>query len=160
MKIYQLKRTQVLDLNPSEAWAFFSSPVNLMRITPESMGLKILHQSGSEKMYAGQIIQYHIRLFPLITLQWVTEITHVSEPHFFVDEQRVGPYALWHHQHHFNVVPGGIEVTDELTYALPLGILGRFAHWVFVEQKLKAIFDFRFSILEARFNSNRLQKTS
>jgi ligand-binding SRPBCC domain-containing protein len=151
MKIYQLSRKQILPLTMEEAWEFFSSPHNLSKITPPHMGFKILYTSGGERMYQGQLIRYHVAVLPGIQVHWVTEITHVAEPHFFVDEQRGGPYALWHHQHHFRQVPGGVEMTDEVNYAIPYGILGRFAHWLFVEKQVNTIFDYRNKVLKQMF---------
>jgi ligand-binding SRPBCC domain-containing protein len=100
MKIYTLKRVQFLPISSTEAWEFFSSPKNLSRITPAHMGFKILSISGGERMYPGQLIRYIVNVLPIVSVHWVTEITHAHEPEYFVDEQRFGPYALWHHQHH------------------------------------------------------------
>ena len=113
-------------------------------------------------MYPGQIIRYRVSLAPFISTTWVTEITHVSEPNYFVDDQRFGPYALWHHQHHFKEVSDGVEMTDEINYAIPYGPLGRLANWLFVERQLNAIFDFRFNVLQQFFNEkgNNLQKSA
>lgn len=152
MKIYTLKRTQFLPIELDEAWNFFSSPANLSKITPEHMGFKILYMSGGPNMYAGQIIRYMVSGLPGIPMNWTTEITHVEEPHYFVDEQRFGPYALWHHQHHFKEVTGGVEMTDEVNYALPFGMLGRFVHWLFVGRAVNRIFDYRYKVLEQYFS--------
>lgn len=154
MKIYTLKRTQFLPIPLTEAWAFFSSPKNLSKITPKEMEFKIVYVSGGDKMYTGQIIRYFIRVLPLIKMHWVTEIKHVSEPHYFVDEQRFGPYALWHHQHSFNEVKGGVEMTDEVNYAIPFGIIGRLAAWLFVEREVNSIFDYRFKVLQDYFSKS------
>ncbi len=151
MKIYNLHRKQFLPISLPEAWDFFSSPRNLAKITPDHMGFKIQYISGGDKTYAGQIIRYKIQILPGISSGWTTEITHVQEPHYFVDEQRFGPYALWHHQHHFKEVPGGVEMTDEVNYAIPLGVLGRLAHWIFVGREVNRIFDYRFKKLEEFF---------
>jgi ligand-binding SRPBCC domain-containing protein len=151
MKIYNLKRTQFLPISIKQAWDFFSSPANLEKITPKHMGFTIVYKSGGDKMYPGQVIRYIVRVLPFLPMHWMTEITHVQEPIYFVDEQRFGPYALWHHQHHFKVVPDGVEMTDEVNYAIPLGILGRIANWLFVEREVNAIFDHRFSILKEYF---------
>lgn len=153
MKIYCIKQVQVVPITLAEAWDFFSSPRNLATITPGKLNIRIQHISGPEKMYAGQLIRYTIRVLPGIATDWLTEITHVQEPRFFVDEQRFGPYALWHHQHTFREVPGGVEMTDEVYYAIPYGILGRFAHWLFVKRQLSAIFDFRRQVLSRHFQS-------
>lgn len=135
----------------AEAWDFFSTPRNLSKITPEHMGFNILYVSGGEKTYAGQIIRYHVQILPGIKVHWVTEITHVQEPEYFVDEQRFGPYALWHHQHRFKAVAGGVEMTDEVNYAIPVGFLGRLAHWLFVGREVNRIFEHRFTVLERYF---------
>jgi ligand-binding SRPBCC domain-containing protein len=155
MKIYTLKRTQILPISLTEAWSFFSSPKNLAKITPTHMGFKILYISGGDKAYAGQIIRYHINVLPIIRVNWVTEITHVSEEKYFIDEQRFGPYALWHHQHHFRQVENGVEMTDEVNYAIPLGILGRLAHWLFVGREVNRIFEYRYDVLEKFFNKDK-----
>jgi ligand-binding SRPBCC domain-containing protein len=163
MKIYNLKRTQFLPIPLTEAWAFFSTPNNLEKITPKHMGFVILYKSGGDKMYPGQIIRYHVNALPFMKVNWMTEITHVHEPFFFVDEQRFGPYALWHHQHHFKEVAGGIEMTDEVNYAIPYGVIGRLANWLFVERQVNAIFDHRFKVLENYFSqlkANALKKTA
>ena len=157
MKIYTLKRTQILPLTIEEAWSFFSSPANLSKITPEHLGFKIRYMSGGPKMHAGQIIRYVVNGIPGIPMSWTTEITHVHEPYYFVDEQRFGPYALWHHQHHFREVEGGVEMTDEVNYAIPLGILGRLANWLFVEREVNRIFDHRFSVLESFFGQKKTE---
>lgn len=151
MKVYKLERVQFLPITIEKAWDFFSSPKNLKEITPEYMKFKITYISGSERMYAGQLISYIVNILPILPVKWTTEITHVNEPTYFVDEQRFGPYALWHHQHHFKPVDGGVEMTDIVNYAVPLGILGRFANRLFVASKVRAIFDYRFDVLEKKF---------
>lgn len=155
MKIYNIKRVQVLPLTLAEAWDFFSTPRNLAKITPAYMKFKILYVSGGEKTYAGQLIRYKVNVMPGVSMHWVTEITQVKEPSHFIDEQRFGPYALWHHQHHFREVPGGVEMTDEVNYAIPLGWLGRLANALFVERQVNAIFDHRFQILEDLFREKK-----
>lgn len=151
MKIYTLSKKQFLPIPINEAWDFFSSPKNLAKITPAEMGFKIQYISGGDKTYAGQIIRYKVNILPGITSGWTTEITHVNEPYHFIDEQRFGPYALWHHQHHFQEVKGGVEMTDEVNYAIPLGLLGRLAHWLFVGREVNRIFEYRYKKLEEFF---------
>ena len=155
MKIYHLKRTQFLPLSKEAAWDFFSSPKNLSVITPQKMNFKIISMSGSDKMYAGQIISYKVNVLPIVRMRWGTEITHVQEPDYFTDEQRFGPYALWHHKHHFKSVAGGVEMTDEVDYAIPLGFLGRLAHWLFVGREVNGIFEYRNKLLENYFGGKK-----
>jgi ligand-binding SRPBCC domain-containing protein len=152
MKVYHVKRTHFLPITPEEAWVFFSSPQNLSKITPSYMDFKITYNSASDtNMYAGQIIKYKVKILPGVRVSWVTEITHVDKPNYFVDEQRFGPYALWHHQHHFRKVTGGVEMTDEVNYAIPFGIVGRLANRVFVAGQLNGIFDYRTHELSSIF---------
>lgn len=143
MKIYKLEKTQFLPLSLDEAWDFFSSPVNLKEITPDYMGFNITSDLGDGKMYEGQIITYKVTPLLNIPLSWVTEITHVRDKQYFVDEQRFGPYALWHHQHWFEVVDGGVNMKDIVHYGLPLDPFSRIMSW-FVKGKLEEIFDYRF----------------
>lgn len=157
MKIYHLKRKQFLPITLEEAWRFFSTPRNLASITPAYMNFNILYVSLEDKgVYPGQIIRYKVNILPGINVNWVTEITHVHKPYYFIDEQRFGPYALWHHQHHFEEVQGGIEMTDEVHYAIPFGFIGRLANWLFVDKKVNAIFDYRYAVLEKLFTKNEL----
>lgn len=150
MKIYRLYRKQFLPISMEEAWAFFSNPANLAEITPPHMGF-IIRSGADIAMYAGQLITYTVKPFPGVPLTWVTEITQVNEPHFFIDNQVFGPYSLWHHQHFFKAVEGGVEVEDIVHYKIPLGILGRIAHALFVKRQLKQIFDYRVKVLDERF---------
>lgn len=134
-----------------KAWDFFSSPANLQQITPSSLGFSIISKFHGDNMYAGQVIEYKVRPVMGIPLYWMTEITHVSEGKYFVDEQRFGPYSLWHHQHHFRVVEGGVEMTDIVHYKLPFWFLGDIANSLLVKRQLKGIFDFRFKKVESLF---------
>ena len=155
MRIYHLKRTQLLPITLQQAWDFFATPKNLGVITPAQMKFKILYVSGGTKMYAGQIMRYKVSVKPWLTVNWVTEITHVKEPYYFVDDQLSGPYSLWHHEHHFKEAEGGVEMTDELHYAIPFGIFGRLANAIFVEREVNSIFDFRSPVLETYFIKNK-----
>jgi ligand-binding SRPBCC domain-containing protein len=149
--IYTLYVEQQLNISLQEAWDFFSSPANLAKITPAHMGFKIT--SGEpKKMYPGQIISYQIALFPGVKSGWVTEITHVEDQSFFVDEQRFGPYSMWHHEHHFVEKEGGVFMTDKVSYKLPVGFLGRMLHPIMIKPQLKKIFGYRVELLEKMFN--------
>lgn len=145
-----LKTVQRLPISIEEAWDFFSSPKNLKTITPPYMGFDIT-SGGEDKMYAGQIITYKVKPILGIPMEWVTEITHVQEPYYFVDEQRFGPYALWHHKHFFQPIPGGIEMQDVVHYKIPLGIIGKAVNQIYIKNKLKEIFDYRYNTLEKMF---------
>ena len=152
-KVNTLENIQFLPISVFEAWDYFSNPENLKDLTPPYLGMVIESRSGSKKIYPGQIIQYRIKPLLGIPLNWVTEITHVQEGEFFVDEQRFGPYAFWHHAHFFREIPGGVEMRDLVHYKLPLGFLGRWANRLFVRRQLEAIFLFRKNFLRSRFPS-------
>ncbi|TKC05695.1 hypothetical protein FA048_18460 [Pedobacter polaris] len=143
MKSYQIKFAQKLPISSSDAWDFFSSPANLAKITPNEMAFIVTSGDSDGKMYPGMIITYKVSPLFGIHLNWMTEITQVEHEKYFIDEQRFGPFKFWHHQHHFKAIEGGVEMTDILTYALPMGILGRMAHEVMVKNKIKEIFTFR-----------------
>lgn len=142
MKTFLFKCSQTLPVNIAEAWQFFSDPRNLARITPPSMEFRI-SSPEYEETYAGQIITYTVRPLFGITLHWVTEITHVDEPFFFVDEQRFGPYRFWHHQHHFRQMEDGVEMRDEINYLLPPLLSNSLVNRLIVEPRLKKIFEYR-----------------
>jgi ligand-binding SRPBCC domain-containing protein len=148
--MYQFKRTQLVKTDLHTCWDFFSSPKNLKKITPEYMGFDVLLDIP-EKMYPGLMIEYTVKPLFSIPMKWITEITHVEELKYFVDEQRKGPYKIWHHEHHFEVVEGGVLMIDIVSYELPMGFLGRMVHPFIVEKKLKEIFDFRFKVVEEYF---------
>ncbi|MBU6340264.1 MAG: SRPBCC family protein [Bacteroidetes bacterium] len=154
MAVYTLQRTQQLPITLDQAWEFFSAPHNLKTITPPHLGF-VVHSDPAflQEMYAGQIITYTVRPLLGIPLFWMTEITHVEKGRFFVDEQRVGPYAIWHHQHHFKSIPGGVEMVDLVHYKVPLGWMGNLANFLFVRRMLNQIFDFRYHTLQQLFGT-------
>ena len=150
MRLHRIDRRQVLPTTFEEAWAFFSDPRNLTVITPPDMHFEVLSALPKE-VYPGLLIEYRIEPCPGWRAHWVTEITHVSEPYLFVDEQRLGPYRFWHHQHHFREVPGGLEVRDLVHYSLPGGPVGALVNARGVAPRLAAIFDFRERVVAQRF---------
>lgn len=147
-----LKSKVILKASIEEVWDFFSSPANLKKITPPAMGFNII-TGGDGKMYPGQIISYKVKPVAGIPLTWVTEITHVEQLKFFVDEQRFGPYSMWHHEHHFREVEQGVEMTDIVTYVLPFGFMGRIAHALFVKNKVQQIFEYRSKVMNQFFET-------
>lgn len=151
MAFYQFTQTQKIPASIDTVWDFISSPGNLKRITPPYMGFEVTSNSGSEKMYAGMIITYIVRPVLGIPMKWMTEITQVKERAYFVDEQRMGPYKLWHHQHKIEAIDGGVLMTDIVTYRPPFGFIGAIANALFIERQLKQIFDFRTVAVEKIF---------
>jgi ligand-binding SRPBCC domain-containing protein len=143
MPVYQFYREQVIPASRTEVWDFISSPENLKKITPPEMGFDITTPHLSEKMYPGMIISYKVKPLPGIKTNWLTEITQVREMDYFVDEQRVGPYKIWHHQHILEDHEKGILMKDLVTYLPPLGFLGAIANSLMIRGKLEEIFAFR-----------------
>ncbi|MFO7939260.1 MAG: SRPBCC family protein [Bacteroidales bacterium] len=150
--IYRMETEQYLPISLDTAWGFFSDPQNLQRITPKEMGFEITSDLPST-IFPGQIITYRVGIFPFIKSNWVTEITHVAEPAFFVDEQRFDPYQMWHHEHHFQQTSNGVLMKDRVSYKLPFAFLGRWAHHFFVKKQLLKIFVYRQEVLERFFSS-------
>ena len=143
-RIYTVKSIQRIPASLEQTWKFFSDANNLITVTPPFLHLKVTNEVFSDEVYAGQMITYMVKPLLGIPMEWMTEITHVEHMKMFVDEQRKGPYKLWHHQHHFKPIEGGVEMTDIVHYQLPFGILGEIGNSIIVKTKLKEIFGFRY----------------
>ena len=141
--MYLLRSEQKIPTDLITAWDFISSPRNLKRITPDYMGFEIILKELPEKMYPGMIIAYKVSPVLGLKMTWVTEITHVDELKFFVDEQRFGPYTIWHHEHKIEAIDGGVLMTDLVTYLPPFGLFGKIANKLFIAKQIQEIFDYR-----------------
>ncbi len=148
-----LVTNQFLPIGIDEAWEFFSKPGNLKEITPSYMGFDITSDYNTNEMHAGMIITYKVRPLFNIPLNWMTEIMHVEKPWFFVDNQKKGPFSIWHHQHHFQEVNGGINMKDIVHYAAPMGILGLPVEKTIIKKRVQHIFDHRYKVLEDHFGN-------
>ncbi|MBN9298594.1 MAG: SRPBCC family protein [Filimonas sp.] len=148
--VYKLTVTQQMPVDLDTAWRFFSNPANLQSITPGNMSFTVTSKQ-QDFMYAGQVIEYTLKPLLGISMYWMTEITHVQDKTYFVDEQRFGPYSLWHHQHHFKEIAGGVEMTDLVHYKIPYWFVGDIANSVLVRPKLKEIFAFRIKTITGMF---------
>jgi ligand-binding SRPBCC domain-containing protein len=151
MATYRFEATQEVNASLDEVWNFISSPANLKHITPKHMGFDILTPNLPDKMYAGMMIEYNVKPLFGIPMKWLTEITHVQDHEFFVDEQRSGPYSLWHHQHHIKKTANGVLMTDIVHYIPPFGFIGAIANAILIKGQLKQIFDFRTEAVNKRF---------
>lgn len=151
-KTHILQRIQTIPTTLETAWNFFSNPSNLGEITPAEMDFKVISTNHSEKMYAGRLIEYYVKPIFGIRIYWMTEITHVEDQKYFVDEQRIGPYSLWHHQHHFKEIQGGVEMTDVVHYRIPYGFIGGWMNALFIRKRVEEIFDYRFKVIEKKFD--------
>ena len=154
MKRYLLQRIQHLPVSTQQAWQFFSSPLNLPFITPPWLNLTPVNEVPNE-MFPGMIIRYRVTPHPGWTVTWISEITRVDPPRYFVDRQRSGPYRFWHHQHHFRPVSGGVEMTDKVSYGLKCNLFGKVIHTFFVRPRLEEIFNYRCRALAQRFTTDR-----
>jgi ligand-binding SRPBCC domain-containing protein len=157
MKLYRIHRRQVLPCSVAVAWRFFSSPRNLPAITPPWLNVAIVGDVPNE-MAPGMLIQYRLTPLAGLPVAWLSEITQVDEPRYFVDEQRIGPYRFWHHQHHFRPVANGVEMIDRVTYGMKFGLVGILAHSVVVDGRLCAIFDYRYRAIERYFEAGRVSQ--
>ncbi|MDO5509207.1 MAG: SRPBCC family protein [Weeksellaceae bacterium] len=149
---YQLQTTTHIPGSLEQVWEFFSTPHNLDRLTPPDMPFTIESSTG-HRMFPGQIIIYKVGVLPKYTTRWVTEITHVQHRKMFVDEQRFGPYILWHHLHQFREVADGVEMTDTVHYRLPFGALGMLVAANYIRKRLEHIFHYRAQIIQKIFHS-------
>jgi ligand-binding SRPBCC domain-containing protein len=143
MHVYQLKRETKLNASLDQVWTYFSRPENLNDLTPDDLQFEILSEQIAEVMYPGMIINYRISPFKGVKFRWTTEIVHCVYKEYFVDEQRFGPYAFWHHRHHFEQKADHVLMIDEVNYALPFGILGRIMQSLYIKKKLEGIFNYR-----------------
>ncbi|MFA1819785.1 hypothetical protein ACDX78_06250 [Virgibacillus oceani] len=150
MKMYILNSIQQLPISKEEAWTFFSDPSQLENITPDDMSMKLIHELP-DCMYEGMIIRHQIEPFPLFHMKWVTEVTHIQEGEYFIDEQRFGPFRFWHHQHRLIENKDGVELRDTVHYVMPFSILGRFVHRFFIRKRIENIFSYRKAQLEGYF---------
>lgn len=151
MAFYQFRREQFIPADLETVWEFISSPENLKKITPENMGFDITTDDLPDKIYPGMIISYRVKPLAGIQAQWVTEITQVVDKQFFIDEQRIGPYAFWHHQHFIEKKDDGVLMKDIVSYAPPFGVLGRIANRLIIRKKLNEIFAYRSEAMEKLF---------
>jgi len=153
MGFYQFKASQKVPASVAQVWDFISSPANLKEITPDHMGFEITSQGLPEKMYAGMIISYTVKPLLGLPLRWVTEITQVTEGKYFIDEQRVGPYSMWHHQHFIEPIEGGVLMSDIVSYKPPFGFLGSIMNSILIRKKLESIFDYRTEAVIKKFGA-------
>lgn len=151
MAFYQFTSEQKIPASIDQVWDFIATPMNLRDITPEYMGFEVTSQQRSDKMYPGMIISYKVSPLLGIKMTWVTEITQVKDRSYFVDEQRIGPYAMWHHEHQIEAIEGGVLMSDIVSYQPPLGFLGAIANTLMIRNKLKEIFEFRTKAVEKKF---------
>lgn len=150
MSIYRLHKTQLVPVTVEKSWEFFSDPNNLKEITPPELGLEIKSEVSGE-IYDGMIIIYNVNLLPYYKTQWVTEIKHVKSPYRFVDEQKIGPYKLWYHQHFFKESDNGTLVEDVIHYSVPYGYIGKLLNRLFIARNLNYIFKYRSEALNRIF---------
>jgi ligand-binding SRPBCC domain-containing protein len=150
--IYTLHREQIIPASLDRVWAYFATPRNLDEMTPPDMNFQFT-QGGEGEMYAGQIIAYKVAILPGVSVPWLTQITHMEQGHYFIDEQRAGPYRLWIHEHRFESLTEGVKMIDHVTYALPFGPLGNLVHRLYVRRRLEKIFNYRYEKVNMLFSS-------
>lgn len=150
--IHHLTSEQIVPASLEDVWTYFSTPLNLNEMTPPDMRFEIV-RGGDTSMYPGQLIEYRVKAMPLFTTTWLTEIAHVEEKAYFVDEQRIGPYRFWYHEHRFAAIEDGTRIRDHVAYRLPFGPLGDLVHALWVKKKLAGIFDYRREKVEELFGA-------
>lgn len=151
MKTYQFDQTQFIKSDIETVWSFFSSPKNLIKITPLDMNFKIVEISGSEEIHKGQLIKYKVSPFPFLRVSWVTEITDLERQRFFEDAQREGPFKEWVHRHYFSPEAGGVWMRDQVSYSMPFGFIGTLANELIIRDRVLQIFEHRRRQIELIF---------
>jgi ligand-binding SRPBCC domain-containing protein len=151
MPIYQFETKQLIPAKIDEVWNFMSSPKNLKKITPDYLGFEIISKNLPEKMYPGMLISYIVKPLFNIPVNWVTQISQVQYPNYFIDTQMSGPYSIWHHQHHLYQQDNGVLMIDIVTYKPPFGFFGAIANSLFIKKQLNEIFDYRYKAIEKLF---------
>lgn len=151
--MHQIEFKQQLNVELEEIWDFIKDPSNLEKITPSKMGFRIKISPKSKEMYPGMMIGYTVKPILNIAMEWLTEITHVEHLKYFVDEQRIGPYTIWHHEHILESNDNGVLMTDIITYRIPFGFLGKLVNHIFIKKQLQEIFAFRKAVLHKKYNS-------
>ncbi|WP_312208513.1 MULTISPECIES: SRPBCC family protein [Empedobacter] len=149
---YRLYREQQLYCDIDTAWRFFSSPMNLSKITPKDMAFKVLSEDQDQPIFEGMLIDYSVSPLLGIPLKWQTKIIQVEPQQSFTDFQKKGPYKYWKHYHEFIPNEKGILMKDTVEYKLPFGVLGNIVHSLLVKKKLNKIFDYRHQVLKQLFN--------
>ncbi len=152
MSYFQFESKQQLNASMADVWKFISSPNNLKIITPDYMGFEVVTKNISNTMHSGMLIGYKVSPFLGLKLNWLTEITHVDDGYYFVDEQRIGPYTIWHHQHKIEPHENGVLMTDIVTYKPPLGFIGNILNTLIIRRKLNEIFEYRTQKMNELFN--------
>jgi len=155
MKIYEKRWQTIVPGKMDEVWDFFSNPANLQKITPQEMNFEVLTNLRDISMYPGMLIRYKVSPIANIRMNWVTEITSVQPHEYFIDEQRFGPYALWHHEHRFEETHDGIQMSDILHYGVPLGILGQMVNGIMISQRIDHIFEYRQDVIKEIFQPKK-----
>ena len=153
MKIYEKEWQTVVPETLDKVWEFFGNPHNLEKITPDFMKFQVLSEQKGKTIYPGMFIRYRVSPIASIPITWVTEITAVREQEYFIDEQRAGPYAIWHHEHHFRSTTDGVIMNDRLYYAIPLGFLGQLINQMMISRRIDNIFEYRQHIIQEIFQA-------
>jgi ligand-binding SRPBCC domain-containing protein len=141
MPEHLLETETTIPASRKNVFDFFSDASNLERLTPPSLGFRILTPPPI-RMEEGALMDYRILLRGL-PMRWQTRICRWNPPFEFIDEQLKGPYRRWIHHHTFE--ERGSNTTfmrDRVRYALPFGPLGNLA-LPFIRTELRGIFEFR-----------------
>lgn len=149
---YRLYKEQQIQCDLASAWEFFSNPFNLSKITPLDMGFVVKSEIKEKEIFEGMEIDYVVSPVLGIPMKWKTRITQVDDQKSFTDFQLKGPYKYWNHYHEFLPNEEGVLIKDTVDYELPLGFLGTLAHKIMVKNKLENIFNYRFKVLDEKFN--------
>ncbi len=151
LRMHRFYTEQNLPVSKDQVWKFFSDASNLMILTHPKMKMTMESENGLTPIFEGKILKIKIKLFGIFPSFFLSEITELQAPDFFIDTQLKGPFAYWQHKHLLTEIDGGTKITDEVTFKFPLGFMGVAAYHLFGKEYLKGVFDYRKIVLEKRF---------
>ncbi|MEQ9262715.1 MAG: SRPBCC family protein [Owenweeksia sp.] len=151
--MYVFRQVQHIPVSLEQAWTFFSNPANLARLTPPQMNFKVLGEDLPDEVYEDLIVRFRVAALPGFRVNWTSVISKVVPMVYFADVQVEGPFKYWHHQHSFRETDTGVEITDELHYLPPFGIIGKLFHPLIVKRKLSETFEYRYQKINEVFEN-------
>ena len=126
---------------PDVVFRFHESPDALQNLIPPWESMKLVESAGSLRPGSQVVLRGSLGFIPI---QWIAIHTEYDPPHLFADRQESGPFAFWYHRHRFlDDGQGGTLLRDEVEYAVPLGVIGRWLGGWLVRRKLEAMFAYR-----------------
>jgi ligand-binding SRPBCC domain-containing protein len=137
-KIFQ--KQSVMATTMARMIAFHEDQRAINRLTPPPVFVQLLRDD--RKSFSEGELVFWLWLGP-IRVKWVARHEPGPTATSFQDRMIEGPMAFWLHQHIFRDVPGGVELTDRITYAHKPGLPGLLTRLIFDGLSLRILFLYR-----------------